>query len=105
MEAQTKTSFIQYTQDNHFPIQNIPFGVFYPKLDHTKQPRCGTRIGDFAVDLAYLEKKGLFDGPLFKKLSEQGISVFNKPQLNDFMKLGKSRLCYDFHLIRQRILG
>lgn len=92
METKNLTSFIQYTQDNHFPIQNIPFGVFYPKLDHTKQPRCGTRIGDFAVDLAYFEKQGLFDGPLFKKLREQGITVFNQPQLNGFMQLSKNKI-------------
>lgn len=88
MQSKSLKSFIQYSANNHFPIQNIPFGVFYPKLDHTKQPRCCTRIGDFIIDLAYFEDKKLFEGPLFKKLREQGVSVFNQPSLNAFMKLG-----------------
>lgn len=86
MESKTLKSFIQHAPDNHFPIQNIPFGVFYAKLDHTKQPKCCTRIGDFVVDLGYLEQKNFFDGPLFKKL--QGTSIFNQPSLNAFMQLG-----------------
>lgn len=86
MQSKVLKSFIQHSSDNHFPIQNIPFGVFFAKLDHTKQPRCCTRIGDFVVDLAYLEEKNLFDGPLFKKI--QGTKVFNQPNLNAFMQLG-----------------
>jgi fumarylacetoacetase len=89
MQSKTLKSFIQYTAENHFPIQNIPFGVFYPKLDHNKRARCGTRIGDFAVDLAYFEQKGFFDGPLFKKLQEQGTKVFDQPHLNAFMRLNR----------------
>lgn len=87
METEKLSSFIHYDTSSHFPIQNIPFGVFYPKLDHTKTPRCGTRIGDFAVDLAYFEKKGLFNGELFSGLSGQGITVFDQPSLNKFMGL------------------
>ncbi len=88
MVSKGLTSFIKYAPETHFPIQNIPFGVFYPKLDHTQKPRCGTRIGDFAVDLAFLEKKGLFNGPLFTKLKEQGITIFDSTSLNKFLELG-----------------
>lgn len=91
MQSKTLKSFIHYSKDTHFPIQNIPFGVFYPRLDHTKTPRCATRIGDYAVDLAYFEKRGFFNGPLFTKLKEHGQTIFNHPALNNFMRLGSLR--------------
>jgi fumarylacetoacetase len=47
---------------------------------------CCTRIGDFVVDLAEVEAKGLFNGEHFSKL---GKTVFNKSTLNDFIELGK----------------
>ncbi len=90
METTIQKSFIEYSPDSHFPIQNIPFGVFYPKLDHTQRPRCSTRIGDFVVDLDYLEQKGFFNGPLFSKLYKNGTeNIFAQKSLNSFMKLGK----------------
>jgi len=59
-----------------FPIQNLPFGVFsVPGED----PRCGVAIGDMIVDLAATEKLGLLDGH----------GTFAKPQLNDFIALGR----------------
>jgi fumarylacetoacetase len=82
-------SFIHYSCDSHFPLENIPFGVFYPKLDHTKRARCGTRIGDFAIDLGYLENKKLFSGPLFQKLLHTNTKIFDQSTLNAFMKLGR----------------
>ena len=51
-------SIIAYSADNHFPLENIPFGVF---KNGDKLHVC-TRIGDQIVDLAVLKAHGLFDG-------------------------------------------
>ena len=45
--------------DSHFPIQNIPFGVFKEGI---RSPRCCTRIGDTVIDLAWLEDNGVLTG-------------------------------------------
>jgi len=75
-------SFIEVSPDAHFPIQNLPFGVFRP--DASKEARVGVAIGDYILDCCVLEQNGFFDTPsIFEK------NVFNKPSLNAFMKLGK----------------
>lgn len=65
--------------DSHFPIQNLPYGVF--SVDG-QAPRCGVALGEFVIDLSELEEAGL--------VSAGGSEhVFNKPALNEFMALGK----------------
>jgi len=59
-------SWISYPADSHFPLQNIPFGVFFNP--HEKVWHCATRIGDSVVDLGILESQKLFDGEHFSKL-------------------------------------
>ena len=78
-------SWIPYGADNHFPLENIPFGVFInPK---TKKPTCCTRIGDQIVDLCVLEHERLLaDGPIFKVMPHH---VFCESTLNKFMAEGK----------------
>lgn len=76
------TSFIEVKADSHFPIQNLPFGVFQTKK--ASVARIGVAIGDWVLDLALLEKNGLFNGPC---LTNQ--TVFQQPNLNAFMALGK----------------
>ena len=73
-----KKSFIPHGKDHHFPIQNLPMAIF----THQGHSRAGTRIGDFILDLASLEDKGHFPGQP---------PVFNRPNLNAFMALGKNR--------------
>lgn len=72
-------SFIEVDPSSDFPIQNLPYGVFFTP----EQPnlRVGVAIGDFVLDLAVLEAAGLLriDG---------AANVFAKPSLNDFMALG-----------------
>ncbi|WP_029659350.1 MULTISPECIES: fumarylacetoacetase [unclassified Afipia] len=72
-------SFIEVDPSSGFPIQNLPYGVFFTP----EQPdlRVGVAIGDFVLDLAALEAAGLLrvDG---------AANVFAKPSLNDFMALG-----------------
>jgi len=72
-------SFIEVDPSSDFPIQNLPYGVFFTP----EQPdlRVGIAIGDFVLDLAALEAAGLirFEGTN---------GVFAKPSLNAFMALG-----------------
>jgi hypothetical protein len=56
-------SFIEYTEENHFPLENIPFGV----LKGSQGIHCCTRIGDFVIDLSYIFDK--FTGPHFAALN------------------------------------
>lgn len=74
-------SFISVSPDSHFPIQNLPYGVFSTS-DNSKH--CiGVAIGDQILDLSVVT--GLFDGPVLS----QHQSVFDEPTLNAFMSLGR----------------
>jgi len=77
-----KMSWIEYPSDCHFPIENIPFGIF--STISSPSPRVGTAIGDFVVDLSTLYEDGLF--------SDTGLplNVFASSSLNSFMSLNRS---------------
>jgi fumarylacetoacetase len=75
-------SFIDVARESHFPIQNLPYGVFSPK--DGGRPRAGAAIGDWVLDLKVLEEAGLFDGTAASREK-----VFSRPGLNDFMALGR----------------
>jgi fumarylacetoacetase len=70
-------TLIDVSAESHFPLQNLPYGVFSPKTGGA--PRVATRIGDFVLDLAACE--GVLPVP-------QGI--FSQSSLNAFMSLGRS---------------
>ena len=74
-------SFIEVNPESHFPIQNLPYGVFSTKDNQT--PRIGVAIGEYVLDLSVLEKEGFF-----KEIIGNDVSIFNRPSLNDFMSLG-----------------
>ena len=74
-------SFIEVSPDSHFPIQNLPFGIFQPKGD---KPRTGVAIGDFIADLSVLEELGHFRSPEFNDQK-----VFSWDSLNGFLALGR----------------
>jgi len=74
-------SFIETPADSHFPLENLPFGVFQPKQG---KPRVGAAIGDFIVDLSVLEDLGHFGSLEFRDLK-----VFSKDSLNAFLALGR----------------
>ncbi|HTL79881.1 MAG TPA: fumarylacetoacetase [Candidatus Babeliales bacterium] len=74
-------SFIEVSSDSHFPLENLPFGVFQPKRG---KPRVGVAIGDLIVDLSELEKLGHFQSPEF-----QNRRVFSEDSLNSFLALGR----------------
>jgi fumarylacetoacetase len=77
----TLQSFIDVAPESHFPIQNLPFGVF--STPDRPTPRIGVRIGGFVLDLAAVEARAFF-GPQL-----QGKGMFARPSLNAFMALGR----------------
>ena len=53
-------SFVPVEPDSHFPIQNLPYGVFRRQSDGAAaRGRIGVAIGDQVVDLTALEARGL----------------------------------------------
>lgn len=75
-------SFIPISPESHFPIENLPYGVF--STEDNPKHRIGVAIGDEILDLSVV--KHLFTGPVLQ--SQQ--HVFDEPTLNRFMGLGKS---------------
>jgi fumarylacetoacetase len=75
-------SFVEVAADNHFPIQNLPFGVF--STDAAPAPRVGVAIGNQILDLAVLEEVGLLAA------APTGSRVFNRSSLNAFIALGQA---------------
>lgn len=73
-------SFIEYSKDTHFPIENIPFGA----ANINGESRIVTAIGNYALDLKMLEEEGFFANTLLK-----GNRVFQAGTLNEFMACGK----------------
>ena len=47
--ALLNNSWLKYDQANHFPLENIPFGVY---RNAQGKNQCCTRVGDSVVDLA-----------------------------------------------------
>ena len=70
-------AFIDVAPDSHFPIQNLPYGVFSA---NGLAPRVGVAIGAYILDLWELEQDGRLD------LVE--IGTFAAGSLNHFMSLG-----------------
>jgi fumarylacetoacetase len=75
-------SFLPVPADSHFPIQNLPYGVFRSRAD--AHPHIGVAIGSHVLDLAVLEQEGLFDTPLLR-----GRRLFQQTTLNAFMAQGR----------------
>ncbi len=75
-------SFIEISPDSHFPIQNLPYGIF--KLKAGGDACAGTAIGDYVLDLSVLEEKGLF-----KRTALGSNKVFEQKSLNAFMSAGR----------------
>ncbi len=87
-------SFIEVDPGSHFPIQNLPYGVFKP--DAGGPARVGVAIGDKILDLSVLESSGLID------VAAVGAKrPFSRPTLNAFLALGKDA----WHAARNQISG
>lgn len=76
-----KYSFIETTPESHFPIQNLPYGIFQFK---DKSPRAGTAIGEYVLDLSVIDDAGLLKGT-----GAEEKNVFSASSLNLFMELGR----------------
>ncbi len=76
-----RKSWVEVKPDSHFPIQNLPYGVF---RTHRRSPRAGIAIGDFIVDLQYLAEEGYF-----MNIGFPAHQVLSKSTLNDFMACGR----------------
>jgi fumarylacetoacetase len=72
-------SFVPVATGSHFPIQNLPYGVFTTPANVA--PRVGVAIGDQVLDLAVLEQEGLLE-------IVPGERLFNRPTLNAFIEHG-----------------
>ena len=72
-------SFIEVAADSHFPIQNLPFGIF---SQGSGTPHPGVAIGDQIADLQVLAEAGL--------LNAVDASVLKQPTLNAFIDLGRT---------------
>ncbi|HZW78565.1 MAG TPA: fumarylacetoacetase [Flavobacteriaceae bacterium] len=75
-----RKSWLPVAADSDFPIQNLPFGVFLTADDVVT---IGTRIGDYAIDLAALHQLGYFD-----KIDLTD-DIFLQDTLNDFISAGR----------------
>ncbi|KAM1005254.1 hypothetical protein ACFX13_005391 [Malus domestica] len=76
------TSFIEVHPCSHFPIQNLPYGVFKPQPGSPARP--GVAIGDYVLDLSEIAAAGLFNGPILVNSD-----CFHQPDLNKFLALGR----------------
>jgi fumarylacetoacetase len=68
----TRQAFIEVASKSHFPIQNLPYGIFSTART---PPRPGVAIGNYILDLSVLENEGLLPTS----------SLFDQPTLNAFM--------------------
>ena len=61
-------SFIPCAETCHFPLENLPFGVFSRKEQTGK--RLGVAIGEQVLDLAEVAKVGIFSGATASALQQ-----------------------------------
>src|SRR5215211_1265165 len=78
-------SWVDVSPESHFPIQNLPYGVFSPRDEGTTERRVGVAIGDHVLDLTELEIQGhltnrtqqaLFQGGTLNLFMSQGPAVW-----------------------------
>src|SRR5438477_8716567 len=74
-------SFIDLPRDSHFPLENLPLGVFKPREGLA---RIGVALGENVVDLAALEEAGLL-----KDLPPETAAATSRDSLNEFLALGR----------------
>eukprot|EP00092_Neocalanus_flemingeri_P017507 GFUD01018940.1.p1 GENE.GFUD01018940.1~~GFUD01018940.1.p1 ORF type:complete len:467 (-),score=127.89 GFUD01018940.1:216-1478(-) len=75
-------SWITVEENSHFPIQNLPYGVF--STESEPEHRIGVAIGEHVLDLSKISH--LFNGPLLKGNQD----VFRATTLNNLMGLTKA---------------
>jgi fumarylacetoacetase len=75
-------SFLPVASESHFPIQNLPYGVFVP--DGEEMPRIGVAIGEWVLDLYASDSHRLLD-----ELGPRTQSALRGQELNWFALLGR----------------
>ena len=75
-------SFIDVPPDSHFPLENLPFGVFKPRSGGGA--RIGVAIGDYVIDLPAVNEAGLF-----KELASTETTALTRDSLNELFALGR----------------
>ncbi|CAH4030192.1 fumarylacetoacetase [Pieris brassicae] len=75
-------SFIEYSSETDFPIENLPYGVFTSPTN--VQKHIGVAIGEWILDLHVISH--LFNGDLLRDQQH----VFKDEKLNSFMALKKA---------------
>lgn len=73
-------TFINIDSESHFPIQNLPYGIF---RHQDGEAHAGVAIGELILDLTTLENEGYFTEVL------RNHKVFQEGTLNIFMDKGK----------------
>lgn len=86
-------SFIEIPTDSHFPIENLPYGVFSTR---TRAPRIGVAVGDLIFDLFEAEKSGMFKG-----VTDLPDYTLSESSLNRLMSCGS----VSWKSLRRRIQG
>ncbi len=74
-------SFVEVGRESHFPIQNLPFGVFRPAAG--RPARAGVALGEFVVDLSVLDEAGVLPPPV------GGRRLFAQASLNALLAAGR----------------
>jgi fumarylacetoacetase len=77
-------SWIEYTAESDFPIENLPYGIFHLKTQPPSCARAGVAIGDWIVDLQVLTECNVFPESI------KNSKCFSQTTLNDFMSLGRN---------------
>ena len=75
-------SFVPVSPESHFPLRNLPYGVFVPRPGGAA--RVGVAIGEMILDLSVIDEAGLLAGT-----PAEGREIFSRGRLNEFMALGK----------------
>ena len=75
-------SFVDVSPESHFPLQNLPYGIFRPP---DGKARAGVAIGDLVLDLAGPAKRAGF----FRDLNFGERPIFAGDSLNAFLALGR----------------
>ena len=72
-------SYIEVSPESHFPLENLPFGVFKPR---DGAARIGVALGEYVVDLSVLQEARYFP-------DLQDRQLFAQDSLNGFLALGR----------------
>jgi fumarylacetoacetase len=74
-------TWVNVPHKTDFPVQNLPFGV----IRYNEDVHVASRIGDFVIDLAVLNRSGLLGVDYVQE-------IFEKDSINTLLSIGKDNL-------------